>query len=114
MAQPDQRASKDSAGASRPSDAMDDDSLTVRDVVRRELGGLPHAATLSVGVSRYQAAVEILERDVVCREGRGIVARGMQADDVTKALAVKGGPVELGIRKRHTRQASGNIRDDEE
>jgi hypothetical protein len=75
---------------------------------------LPHTTPLSVGVSRYQAAVEVLERDVVCREGRGIVARGMQADDVTKTLAVKGGPVELGIRKRHTRQASGNIRDDEE
>ena len=93
---------------------MHNDSVPARDALRGKLSGLPHTALLSLGVSRYQAAVEILERDVVCRQGRGIVARGMQADDVTKALAVEGAPVVLGIRKRHTRQASGNIRDDEE
>jgi hypothetical protein len=68
---------------------MHDDSFSARDVLRGKLSGLPHTTLLSVGVSRYQAAVEILERDVVGNERRRIVVRFVEADDATKALVTE-------------------------
>jgi len=114
MAQRAQCAGQDRAGPSCPSDAVHDDSLSARDVTGGELRGLPHTAPLSVRVLRCQAATEILERYVVGDERRRIVVRGVQADDVAEAQVAKRKPVEFGIRKRHARQASRNIRDDEE
>ena len=75
---------------------------------------MPHTAALCVGVSRYQAAVDIFERDVVCSERRGIVVGDVETHDVAEAPAVERTPVQLRIRKRHPGQASGSVRDDEE